>query len=288
VNTRGNNNLAVVVPTFNRKDITVQFVKKLNSQPVPLRIYVSDSGSTDGTASAVVAEPNVRLVSAGPAAWWSAAVNRGIEEAKKDGADVFLVMNDDIEFDQNLISQLLASHFEHPGCILSPLQRTDSGEFVGTCYEGVFRRVRHLASIPEDGLVETSNGCCLLIPLATFNAVGFFDENNCPHLYGDTEFQLRAMKAGFPTRPCDAVAIRQMSATNYFGRLGFTSLFTFKGSPLHFRAYGTFGKTLFGSRFRFAVLGLRFHFDFLKVLFKILKFLTNNRMKVLKARYAKS
>ena len=281
------NYLAVIVPTFNRKDITLQFVKSLNFQSIPLRIYICDSGSTDGTEFAVVSEPNVKLVSAGSSAWWSAAVNEGIQEAKKDGAKLFLVMNDDIEFDQNLISRLLASHFEHPGCILSPLQLTESGLFVGTYYEGIFRRVRHLASSPEDGLVATSNGCCLLIPLKVFNSVGFFDAINCPHLYGDTEFQLRALKAGFPTRPCDAVAIQQMPATNYFGRLQLTSLFTFEGSPLHLQAYKTFGKALFGSRFRFFVLGMYFHFDFIKVLFKILKILITKKFISLKDRFAK-
>lgn len=288
MNSLSNNYLAVVVPTFNRKDITLQFVKNLNSQPIPLKIYVCDSGSTDGTAFAVKSEPNVKLVNVGSSAWWSAAVNEGIQEANKDGAKLFLVMNDDIEFDQNLISQLLATHYEHPTCILSPLQHTASGQFVGTCYDGVFRRVRHLASTPEDGLVATSNGCCLLIPLAAFNSVGCFDEHNCPHLYGDTEFQLRALKAGFPTRPCDAVAIQQMPATNYFGRLQLTSLFTFEGSPLHLQAYKTFGKALFGSRFRFFVLGMRFHFDFLKVLIQILKFFTYKKIKALQNCYAKT
>jgi GT2 family glycosyltransferase len=279
------NYLAVIVPTFNRKDITLQFVKSLNSQSIPLRIYVCDSGSTDGTEFAVVSEPNVKLVSAGSSAWWSAAVNEGIQEAKKDKAKLFLVMNDDIEFEQNLISRLLASHNEHPSCILSPLQHTASGQFVGTCYEGIFRRVRHLASIPEDGLVATSNGCCLLIPLAVLNSVGSFDQDNCPHLYGDTEFQLRALKAGFPTRPCESAAIKQMSATNYFGRLRFMSLFTYEGSPLHMQAYLTFGKALFGSRFWFFVLGMRFHFDFLKVLIKILKFFIYKKLKALQSRY---
>jgi len=278
--------LAVIVPTLNRKDITLKFVKRINSQPIPLPIYVCDSGSTDGTAFTVVSEPNVKLVSAGSSAWWSAAVNEGIQKARKDGAKLFLVMNDDIEFDQNLITQLLAFHFEHPSCILSPLQLTESGLFVGTCYQGIFRRVRHLATTPVDGLVATSNGCCLLIPLKAFNSVGFFDAINCPHLYGDTEFQLRALKAGFPTRPCEYVTIKQMSATNYFGRLKLISLFTFEGSPLHLQAYLTFGEALFGSRFRFVVLGVRFHFNFLKVLFKIMKFLINKQLKTLQKRYA--
>ena len=279
------NYLAVIVPTFNRKDITLKFVKSLNSQPIPLPIYVCDSGSTDGTAFTVVSEPNVKLVRAGSSAWWSAAVNEGIQVAKKDGAKLFLVMNDDIEFDQDLIPQLLASHFEHPTCILSPLQLTESGEFVGTCYEGIFRNVKHLATIPENGLVDTSNGCCLLIPLNAFNSVGFFDAVNCPHLYGDTEFQLRALKAGFPTRPREDVAIKQMSATNYFGRLQLMSLFTFEGSPLHLQAYLTFGKALFGSRFRFVLLGVRFHLNFLKVLLKIMKFLTYKKLKALQDKH---
>ncbi len=273
VDSRRDFNVAVIVPTFNRRDITVQFVRKINAQEVPVRIYVCDSGSTDGTVSAVASEPNIRVVSAGSAAWWSAAVNRGIEAARNDGVGIFLVMNDDIKFDQNLMSVLLACHREHPRCVVSPLQWTDSGAFVGTLYEGPLRRVRHLANAPGDGLVATSNGCCLLIPQEIFNTVGRFDEQNCPHLYGDTEFQLRALKAGFPTRICDAVAIRQLPATNYSARLRLSTLFTFEGSPLHWRAYKSFGKALFGNYFRFAILGLRFHFDFVKVLVMTLKYL---------------
>ena len=279
--------VAVIVPTLNRREVTIRFVREINSQKIPLRIYVSDSDSSDGTVQAVANEPNVRVVLAGSTAWWSAAVNRGIEQARRDGANIFLVMNDDILFSTDLISRLLAAHRKFPGCVICPLQRTDSGDFIGTLYEGIFRRVRHIARAPKDGLVATSNGCCLLIPAAAFDLAGYFDEENCPHLYGDTEFQLRAMKMGFPTRPCGDAEIQQMQSTNYFGRLRLTSLFVFEGSPLHLRAYVTFGKTLFGSHFRFALLGIRFHFDFLKVLIKTLRFILNKKVSTLKARYAK-
>lgn len=279
------NYLAVVVPTFNRKDITLQFIKSLNSQPIPLRIYVCDSGSTDGTAFAVMSEPNVKLVSAGSSAWWSAAVNEGIREANKDGAKLFLVMNDDIEFDQNIFSILLSCHIENPMCIISPIQQTESGVFIGTIYEGIFQNIRNLDDVPEDGLIDTSNGCCLLIPRRVFEVLGNFDDHNCPHLYGDTEFQLRAKRAGFMTKVCSAAAVRQMSATDYFSRLQLLTLFTFEGSPIHWRAYKTFGGTLFKSYIKFIFFGFNYHFSYLKTLIKILKFLATKNIKLLKKQH---
>lgn len=278
--------VAVIAPTFNRRDITIQFIRKINSQGIPLKIYISDSESTDGTVAAAASEPNVRVVFAGAKAWWSAAVNRGIEQAKSDGANVFIVMNDDVGFEMNLLVELLAIHRKHPLSILTPLQNTSSGPFVGTFYEGAFRQVRHMKRIPEDGFIATSNGCCLLIPLQIFNAVGLFNEKNCPHLYGDTEFQLRALKAGFPTRPCGEVEINQMAATNYYARLLLPNIFTFEGSPLHLRAYCSFGRVLFGSNIKFLLFGLRFHFDFIKTLAKTLRFISRRKLKMMKDRYA--
>ena len=267
-------NVSVVVPTFNRKDITIQFIRRINSQNTPIRIYLSDSGSSDGTVESAVMEPNVVIVPAGAASWWSAAVNKGIELALREGADVIVLMNDDIEFAEDLVSTLLKMHQSYPRNIVSPVQRTESGLFVGTVYDGLFRRVRHLAAVPQDGLVATSNGCCLLIPKEIFISVGRFDEKNCPHLYGDTEFQLRAQRRGFSTRVCGDSAIYQMSQTDYFSRLKIRSLFTFEGSPLLWRAYSTFGRALYGGFWYFAVFGINFHYEFAKVLLKTLKFLT--------------
>ena len=266
-------NVAVVVPTFNRKDITLQFIKRINSQRITLKIFVCDSGSSDGTLDSVRMEPIVIAVQAGSSAWWSSAVNRGIEMALNENVDIFFVMNDDIEFDSYLISAMIAAYRDHPESIISPVQWTDSGQFAGTVYDGWFRRAKHLSSAPANQIVETSNGCCLLIPRAVLLVVGGFDEKNCPHLYGDTEFQIRACRAGFPTRVCSVAAIRQKASTDYFVRLHISTLFTFEGSPLNWRAYKSFGRTLFGSSWSFAIRGLAFHLDFIKVLVRTLIFL---------------
>ena len=266
-------NVAVVVPTFNRKDITLQFIRGMNSQSIPLKIIVCDSESSDGTLDFVRMEPNVIAVHAGANAWWSSAVNRGIEVALQQNVDIFIVMNDDVEFDSCLIPAMIAVHRNHPDSIISPIQWTESGSFAGTVYDGWFLRVRHLATASKNQIVETSNGCCLLIPRAALVAVGGFDEENCPHLYGDTEFQIRARRAGFPTRVCTDAAIRQKASTDYFVRLRLSTLFSFQGSPLNWRAYNSFGRSLFGSSWSFAIRGLSFHFKFIKVLGRILIFL---------------
>lgn len=270
--------LAVVVPTYNRVETTLQFIRRLNAQSHPLTIYVSDSESSDGTCEAVAGEPNVVVVRAGATAWWSAAVNRGIEHALADGVSVILVMNDDVAFDTQTISMLLEKHRSNPRNIISSFQHTPGGEFAGTLYPGVFRRVKHLGHVQHDTIVDSSNGCCLLIPSEVIAVAGKFDEKNCPHLYGDTEFQLRALRCGYPTMVSPDIKIWQMAPTNYFSRLKAGSLFTFEGSPLHWRAYTTFGKRLYGGPLRFAFFGIFFHIGFVKVLIKTMVFFVKRKI----------
>lgn len=262
--------LAIIIPCFNRKGITLTCIRKLNACAYPqISIFVCDSASSDGTQQAVVKEPNVRLLHAGALAWWSEAVNLGVKTAMLEDFDLILLMNDDIEFDLDLVTRLVDKHWEHPAHILSPAQQTPSGIFLGIDYKG-FTRSMQMVSYEnmQDVVVGTTNGCCLLISANTFHAVGLFDQECCPHQYGDTEFQLRAAKAGFPTVACPSIEIRQLGATDYFRRLKLGSLFTFKGSPLHLSAYSHFGCTLFGGWIPFLLFGFHYHYLFFKTLVK--------------------
>jgi GT2 family glycosyltransferase len=267
--------LAVIIPCFNRREITLACIRKLNSCSYPkISIFVCDSASSDGTQQAVVKEPNVRLLHAGASAWWSEAVNLGVKTAMQEDFELMLLMNDDIEFDLDLITRMVDKHREYPTHILSPAQQSPTGAFLGIDYKGPTRRMQ-LASNDgmQDTVVDTTNGCCLLIPAGAFRSAGLLDQKHCPHQYGDTEFQIRAAKAGFSTLACPSIEIRQLGATHYFQRLKLGSLFTFKGSPLHLSAYSHFGKTLFAGWIPFLLFGFRFHFLYLKTLVKVLIFL---------------
>lgn len=262
--------IAIVVPTYNRRQITLRFIHKIREQSPTIPIFVCDSGSSDGTVEALAEFEGITVLHVGSAAWWSAAVNRGIERVIAEGFSALMIKNDDIEFDDKLLADLLAKHREHPGAIISPLQESPSGPFLGMRYIGWSRKMEMLREAASDTLVETTNGCCLLVPTSLFSKVGMIDELYCPHQYGDTEFQLRAGRAGFPTVACPSIRITQLGGTDYYARLKLRTMLTFSGSPLHFGAYWGFGRTLFGGSIRFMFLGLIYHYGYIKTLVKAL------------------
>jgi GT2 family glycosyltransferase len=263
--------VAVIIPSFNRREITVACIRNLNVSCSKLfRIFVCDSGSSDGTPEAVKVESQVTLIHAGSSAWWSAAVNSGVRAALKEGFRVFLILNDDISFEGDVVGKMLQGHQQHPDCILTPIQKTALGRFAGIRYRGVKKRIEYLLSDEDGAVVDSSNGCCLLIPATVFERAGLFDEARCPQLYGDTEFQLRAARSGFPTVVVGAVTITQLGNSNYFARLNLGSIFTFEGSPLHWLAYFAFGTQLYRGRLRFLFLGYAHHTMYLKTLLKAL------------------
>jgi GT2 family glycosyltransferase len=229
-----------------------------------IAIFVIDSGSTDGTVGAIADIPGVRLLDAGKDAWWSEAVNLGIKLALSEEFQAILLMNDDIDFEVNLVEQMVAKHNQFPHAIITPLQLTPSGPFLGARYLGPLRQPELIRYASTDITVESSNGCCLLVPREAFSSVGLIDEKNCPHLYGDNEFQLRAAQAGYSTLGCPSLTIRQLEATDHYSRVRTRTMFRFKGSPLKITAYWQFGSTLFRGWHLFLIFGVYYHFGYLK------------------------
>jgi GT2 family glycosyltransferase len=266
--------LGVVIPSYNRRDLTLSCIRRLNEGPVRARIYLSDSASTDGTPEAVSKEPNVQVLNVGSAAWWSEAVNSGIKAAVNDGCDLVLILNDDIDFEIDLIPKLIDKHLGYPSHIISPLQESPTGHFLGMRYRGFLKQMVLIETSEIDAIMDSTNGCCLLVPTSVFDIVGLINERNCPHQYGDTEFQLRAARAGVRTLACPSIKIKQLPGTDYFSRLSLSTLFTFKGSPLHLGAYLKFGETLFNGQSKFILLGGLYHLAFIKTLLKALLFLS--------------
>lgn len=96
----------VVIPTFNRRDVTVEAVRSALDQTVrDIEVIVIDDGSTDGTASAVAAIGDERLhVIVQPNAGAAAARNRGIAYAR--GRYVAFLDSDDRFFPEHLADLL--------------------------------------------------------------------------------------------------------------------------------------------------------------------------------------
>lgn len=263
--------LAIVIPTYNRNGTTQACISSLSLKNDPcIKIFICDSNSTDGTRDAFVGQLGVEVINVGNDCWWTGAVNRGIAIALTEGYEFVLVLNDDIDIPPHLIDSMLEKARLNPGKIISPAQRTGQGIFLGMNYSGPFKLPNVIWAGGEHVQVdvETSNGCCLLIPMVTFQIIGLFDETHCPHLYGDTEFQTRAWNYGLGTKAFSDIAISQHENTDYFRKLSFWSLLTHKGSPVHLLAYVTFGRSLFQGWHKFIFLGLYHHHLFLRSLLK--------------------
>lgn len=269
----GIDSVAVVIPCYNRKAVTVACIRALNIYSFgKVKIFVCDSGSIDGTQEAVCQEPNTIFIAVGNESWWSAAVNIGIAAARRQGFSKIILLNDDVNFDEKLMSGLLAEAQFHPEAIISAKQKTVNGEFLGFVYKSLSKKATAINRQSASSAVDSSNGCCLLIPSEVFDAVGYFDDHRCPQLYGDVEFQLRAKRAGYPTIACSSALISQQKNTDYFARLGRANVFTHPASPLNVRAYMTFGTTLFGNISSFLLFGYRYHYGYVKSLIRYLLF----------------
>ena len=160
--------------------------------------------------------------------------------------------------------------------IISPAQHTSNGIFLGTIYSRIFRKKTHLwkkNSDLEKVEVQTSNGCCLLIPSLIFKSVGLFDEIDCPHLAGDFEFQIRAGRLGYKTYAFPDIEIYQQSSTDYNKKISIFNAFKFKGSPILFSQYISLGKQLFGGLFGFIIFGIIYHASYT---YNVIKLLLNN------------
>jgi GT2 family glycosyltransferase len=263
--------IAVVIPTFNRKDITEKCVANLLKGTFSnIKIIICDSDSSDGTQEALQNIDNVSVINVGEDSWWSAAVNEGVSVALTDGCEYILVLNDDIDIPNSLIKQLLDKAIQNPGKIITPAQKNKQGIFLGIKYNGIFKSpsISWCNEEHEQVNVGSSNGCCLLIQSDVFRKVGLFDDKCCPHLYGDTEFQLRSFNSGVSTMAFSDILITQQEGTDYCRRLRFGNLLTYKGSPVHLAAYLAFGRSLFNGWFGFIFLGARHHYTYIRSLIK--------------------
>ena len=98
-----------VIPTRNRKDKTLRFLKQFIQQEYNnLHIVLVDANSTDGTQDAIIRDyPQVKLIHVDDECYWTASTNRGVEYALANQADFILTINDDSYVDVNYVFDLV-------------------------------------------------------------------------------------------------------------------------------------------------------------------------------------
>lgn len=198
--------LAVLMTCYNRRELTLDCLRRLRSQCEGFDIYLVDDGSTDKTSEAVKTHyPNVKVLQGNGSLFWVGGMCLAFGEALKHSYDYYVWLNDDTILEEDALHTLLKTHqsLSNQGYIDSIVVGSIKDSKTGVLtYGGRARSQKHFyhkfqAVEPDDKpkQCDTMQGNCVLIPHSVANKVGNIDKAFI-HTMGDLDYGLRASKLG--------------------------------------------------------------------------------------------
>jgi GT2 family glycosyltransferase len=202
--------VAAVVISYNGRDITLRALESLRRMDYPAYdLVVLDNASTDGSAAAIAAEfPAVRQVRVEVNRGSSGGYHAALQWAFVNGYEYALLLNNDIEVEPDLLSELVrvASSDPRIGCV-GPKCMFDA-ERQRIWSAGGILRFRHSITrergygehdrgqFEADAEVDYVNGCAILVRRAAVEAAGGWDPvfRIC---VDDADFCTRIKRRGF-------------------------------------------------------------------------------------------
>jgi GT2 family glycosyltransferase len=200
-----------VVLNWNGGPINLTCLKALLRCSYPrLDVVFVDNGSTDGSPEEVKKNyPQIDHIFIGENLGFTGGNNRGIRHALDRGADMVLILNNDVEVPTDFLQPMVDLLLQRPG-IVGP-KIVDEGNKLW-CAGGLVAFHQNLTRLRGFGEMDNSAygrtetvdympACCMLISREVFDGIGLLNEDYFCYLE-DVEFCLRAHKAGFPVLYC--------------------------------------------------------------------------------------
>lgn len=195
--------VAVVMTCHNRRDATIACLRALGEQQlgrVVLSVFVTDDGSTDGTAAAIrCVWPDATVLTGSGNLFWAAGMALAERAAIAARPDYLLWLNDDTNLKPGGLATLLRISDANPGSIV--VGATCDPESGAQTYGGRVRvdyhpqRFRLLPISTSPQRADTFHGNVVLIPVSVCDRVGRID-GAFPHAYADDDYGLRATALG--------------------------------------------------------------------------------------------
>lgn len=201
--------VGIVTVLYNSASVLPGFFASLDRQTwTQFHVWAIDNASEDnsvalcrdqGDQCTVIANSENLGVAAGN--------NQGIRAALAASCDFILLLNNDVEFGADLLSQLVeglaANQCEITAPIMYYFDRPETIWAAGGKFQPFFGyRCYHLADgamdtgqFPKPIRVEQSPTCCVLFRRSVFDRVGFMDERYFVY-HDDTDFMLRCWLGG--------------------------------------------------------------------------------------------
>lgn len=205
--------IAVILVNYNGRQYNTACIESLLRQKDfsgEMRIIVVDNASHDDSMRIIQErygeEEQIETLLLNDNYGFSYANNAGIRQAGEWGADYFLLLNNDTEAEEDMLTQLAACALRHPGCMIAPkIYYSDYRDVLwaaGGAVSPVIRKVRHIGLDQKDNgqfdvecQIGFATGCCLLIPKEVIQQAGLLDERFFLY-YEDTEYSFRLGRHG--------------------------------------------------------------------------------------------
>jgi GT2 family glycosyltransferase len=203
--------IAVILTCFNRRQKTLACIDAVLAQTafddVALDFFITDDGSHDGTADALIGKCDaIRLLRGDGSLFWNGGMRLAWAEAFKGNYDFFLWLNDDTFLYPGTLRRMLDTHAASKrgsgkAGIVVGSTHDDAGHtsYGGELQRGRLRPLTLVRLDPQEKVqqCDTFNGNCVLISRQAAAKLGNLDPGFV-HAMGDTDYGLRARKAGVP------------------------------------------------------------------------------------------
>lgn len=201
----------IVVPIYNRLELTKKFYKSLLMQNLDFKLILIDDGSQDGTFEWFANSDHCTLIKGSGKLFWGGAMNLGINWLKSNITlnDVVIFANNDVFLEPLTLAKMLKKHAQNAPCVYSPISIDESTLVVkktGTVYKSWFFTLskhpfqnQRYEDIGDKNLIncDLMTARFLIISSEIILSVSEIDWRSFPHYGADDDFILSAKKLGF-------------------------------------------------------------------------------------------
>lgn len=203
--------IAVVILNWNGEKLLEQFLPSVLENSQNTSIYVVDNASTDNSVKFIEENfPNVKTI--------QHKINKGFAKGYNDAlkhinADVYCLLNSDVEVTQNWLKPVLDIFQKEPNtAIIQPkildYNRKDYFEYAGAaggfidkygypyCRGRIFDTIEKDSGQYKNASIFWASGACLFIKSEVFNRLNGFDENYFAH-FEEIDLCWRAFNEGY-------------------------------------------------------------------------------------------
>ena len=243
--------VSAIVLNYNGREITLQAIASLSRMEYPnFEIVHLDNGSTDGSTEAVAeAFPDVVQVRVEENRGAIHGMNRGMEAALERGCDYLLLLNNDIEVDPAMLTEMMRVAESDPtiGCVGPKIYYFWNRDRLWSAgglirFRESITRERGMGDVDSgqferDEEVPYINGCAMLIRREVLEQVGLWDP--LFHMAAeDADWCMRMKRLGYRCVYAHRAVLWHMVAFTVGGYEARRTFLNGRGTALFVRRYG--------------------------------------------------